>query len=163
MGLIHSLENYLFREIELSIQDRRNLLAFVGIMCAVDMIMRNLFDRANKEGFQYFCTQFLAKRNKKYGDAKNIEKLWKLRVALTHNWGTKHLYYLLPDLSLEEAKKVSNPRLHSHMVEIAGAFYFSVPQLFDDVKIVLFNDVYDVLRNDENLQRDANKRFAKLF
>ncbi len=164
MGLILSLENHLFPEIQDSIADRRNQLAFIGLMATIDMVMRNCFGKQNLGGFKYFCRNFLISKNPDYAKDRNIIYLWRLRVALTHNWGAKHVFYLLPDLSSEETKAgILEPRKHSHLEEINNQFYLSMGQFYDDVKDTMLNEVWETIAQDESLQISANERISRLF
>lgn len=163
-GLILSWENHFLREVEVAVRERLNSLAFVGLMSSIDMVMRNIFDRKDKDGFQYCCEVFLSRVNPDYGVRKNIDALWRLRVILTHTWASKQLYYLLPDLTPEEEKSgILEPRECSHLQKIGLAYCLSMGQFLDDVKAAILTHMWNHISADDQLQKGADERIGRLF
>lgn len=166
--ILHLVHNFLNSEVEPAIRERRVKLAFVGLMAAIDMTVKNLLGEGDKKGFERFCKDFLAKKNPDYGKSSTIDDLWRLRVALTHNWGSKTLFYVLPDLTPEErANGILDPRTHSHLVRMpGGGFGLSLSQFYEDVEDVLLpgpHSIIDFVESDSIREKDAIARIKKLL
>ncbi len=163
--LIH---NFLKSDIEPSIRQRYVKLSFIGLMATIDMVTKNLLGQGDKNGFERFSKDFLAKLNSDYGKQSTIDNLWKLRVALTHNWGSKTRFYVLPDLTPEErASGILDPRTHSHLVRMpGGGFGLSLNQFYEDVEDVLLPGPYsiiDFVESNPVREKDATARIKKLL